>query len=185
MTEGHSVVFSYWTKTLDPIESELRLRSIRYTRLDGQLPLAKRSSALQTFQSNPEVLVFLVSLSCGGVGLDLTAASKAYTMEPQWNPMSEEQALDRIPRLGQTKEVTTVRYIIKDSFEEVNSIIKDSFEEVNSIATRTCGLADMNQHIIALQRKKKDLAELALFRGPSVEAPVDQSRLQYLRSLLE
>jgi SWI/SNF-related matrix-associated actin-dependent regulator of chromatin subfamily A3 len=40
-------------------------------------------------------------------------------MEPQWNPMSEDQALDRIHRIGQTKEVTTVRYIMKGSFEEV------------------------------------------------------------------
>lgn len=68
LIESHSVVFSYWTKTLDLIESELKFRSVRYTRLDGQLSPAKRSSALQKFQSNPDVLVFLVSLSCGGVG---------------------------------------------------------------------------------------------------------------------
>ena len=42
-------------------------------------------------------------------------------MEPQWNPMIEEQALDRIHRIGQKKPVTTIRYIVKDSFEEVIS----------------------------------------------------------------
>ena len=52
--------------------------------------------------------------------LDLTAASKAYIVEPQCNPMVEEQALDRIHRFGQTKYVTTVRYIIKDTWEEVS-----------------------------------------------------------------
>ena len=41
-------------------------------------------------------------------------------MEPQWNPMVEEQALDRVHRLGQTKDVTTVRYVIKDTWEEVS-----------------------------------------------------------------
>ena len=55
--------------------------------------------------------------------LDLTAASKAYIMEPQWNPAAEEQALDRIHRLGQTKEVNTVWYIIKDTWEDVRAII--------------------------------------------------------------
>ena len=55
--------------------------------------------------------------------LDLTAASKAYIMEPQWNPATEEQALDRIHRIGQTKEVITVRYIIKDTWEDVRTII--------------------------------------------------------------
>ena len=52
--------------------------------------------------------------------LDLTAASKAYIMEPQWNPMVEEQALDRVHRFGQTEDVTTVRYVIKDTWEEVS-----------------------------------------------------------------
>ena len=51
--------------------------------------------------------------------LDLTAASRAYIMEPQWNPMAEEQALDRIHGIGQTKPVITIRYIMRDTWEEV------------------------------------------------------------------
>jgi SWI/SNF-related matrix-associated actin-dependent regulator of chromatin subfamily A3 len=51
--------------------------------------------------------------------LDITAASRAYIMEPQWNPTVEEQALARIHRMGQTKEVTTIRYVMKGTFEEV------------------------------------------------------------------
>ena len=47
-------------------------------------------------------------------------------MEPQWNPMLEEQALDRVHRIGQTKPVTTVRYIVKDSFEEVSLLLLSS-----------------------------------------------------------
>ena len=42
-------------------------------------------------------------------------------MEPQWNPMAEEQALDRIHRIGQTQPVTTIRYIMKDTWEEVDT----------------------------------------------------------------
>ena len=40
-------------------------------------------------------------------------------MEPQWNPMVEDQALDRVHRIGQAKEVTTVRYIVNNTLEEV------------------------------------------------------------------
>lgn len=40
-------------------------------------------------------------------------------MEPQWNPMLEDQALDRVYRIGQTKTVTTVRYIVEGTIEEV------------------------------------------------------------------
>ncbi|KAK2765699.1 DNA repair protein rad5 [Colletotrichum kahawae] len=51
--------------------------------------------------------------------LTLTAASRAYLLEPQWNPAIEEQALARIHRLGQTQEVTTIRFVMKDSIEQV------------------------------------------------------------------
>jgi len=51
--------------------------------------------------------------------LDLTAASRAYLMEPQWNPQTEEQALCRVYRLGQKRNVTTIRYRMLNSFEEV------------------------------------------------------------------
>lgn len=53
--------------------------------------------------------------------LNLTVASRVYLMEPQWNPMVEQQALDRLHRIGQKKEVITTRYIIKDSIEEVSA----------------------------------------------------------------
>lgn len=51
--------------------------------------------------------------------LDLSAASRAYLMEPHWNPSVEQQALARIYRMGQTRPVTTIRYVMKDSFEDV------------------------------------------------------------------
>jgi SNF2 family DNA or RNA helicase len=51
--------------------------------------------------------------------LDLTAALVVHLFEPQWNPSIEDQALARAHRLGQTRPVTTIRYIMKDSFEEV------------------------------------------------------------------
>lgn len=55
--------------------------------------------------------------------LTLTEASRAYLMEPHWNPTIEEQALARIYRIGQRREVTTVRFYIRDSFEEVSNLL--------------------------------------------------------------
>ncbi|PQE21378.1 hypothetical protein CJF30_00008251 [Rutstroemia sp. NJR-2017a BBW] len=114
-----SVVFSYWTFTLDLIECVLNRASIRFTRVDGQLSPAKRADAIHSFQTTDDIRVILVSITCGGTGLDLTAASRVYLMEPQWNPQVEEQALCRVHRIGQKKNVTTIRYRIRDSFEEV------------------------------------------------------------------
>jgi hypothetical protein len=57
------------------------------------------------------------------ISLDLTAASRAYLMEPQWNPTVEEQAFARVHRMGQLEQVTTIRYIMKDSYEDVSALL--------------------------------------------------------------
>lgn len=77
----------------------------------------QRSHALQEFKTNPRVTVFLMSIKAGGVGLNLVAATRVYLLEPQWNPAIEQQAIDRVWRLGQTREVTTIRMIISNSVE--------------------------------------------------------------------
>ena len=62
--------------------------------------------------------VMLISLRAGGVGLNLTSANHVFMMDMWWNQACEEQAWDRVYRLGQTKPVRIVRYIVKDSIEE-------------------------------------------------------------------
>ncbi|KAH7014542.1 P-loop containing nucleoside triphosphate hydrolase protein [Microdochium trichocladiopsis] len=68
----------------------------------------------------------LLTLSCGAVGLTLTAASRAYLLEPHWNPTLEDQALARVHRLGQERPVTTIRLYMRDSFEEEVMKIQES-----------------------------------------------------------
>jgi SWI/SNF-related matrix-associated actin-dependent regulator of chromatin subfamily A3 len=63
-----SVVFSYWTFTLDLIESLLIKTNISYTRIDGQHSGEKREIAIQKFQTDPSIQVILVSITCGGAG---------------------------------------------------------------------------------------------------------------------
>ena len=109
---------------------------IKYTRIDGKTTLPRRTEAVRSFQADPLLRVILVSITRGGAGyvdyyltvasvaylfrLDLTAASRAYLLEPHWNPMIEEQALCRVHRIGQKRNVTTIRYLIRDSFEVVS-----------------------------------------------------------------
>ncbi|PQE05652.1 SNF2 family domain-containing protein [Rutstroemia sp. NJR-2017a BBW] len=121
-TTKKSVVFSYWTTTLDLIQLMLNHTGITHTRIDGKTSLPKRSEALQAFQHNDSVRVILVSITCGSAGLDLTAGSRVYLLEPHWNPMIEKQALCRVHRVGQKREVTTIRYLMRDSFEEVSPL---------------------------------------------------------------
>lgn len=64
----HSVVFSYWTVTLNLVESTLKEALISYTRIDGQISADRRGEAIRRFQRDTSVRVILVSISCGGVG---------------------------------------------------------------------------------------------------------------------
>lgn len=54
------------------------------------------------------------------IRIDLTAANNVHIVEPHWNPMAEAQAVDRIHRIGQTRDVKVIRYIISDSIEKVS-----------------------------------------------------------------
>ncbi|KAK9414057.1 putative Helicase ATP-binding domain-containing protein [Seiridium unicorne] len=112
------IVFSTWRLTLDVVEAALNEASLPSLRFDGKLPQKDRQSVISRFRDG-SIRVMLLTLSCGAVGLTLTAASRAYLLEPHWNPTLEEQALARIHRLGQTQEVTTVRLYVRDSFEEL------------------------------------------------------------------
>jgi SNF2 family DNA or RNA helicase len=113
-----SVVFSEWTTHLDLIQHALTGASIKSTRLDGSMSFSKRTQAINEFQTSADINIIIVSLKAGGLGLNLTAASRVYTMEPNYNPAAEAQAVERVHRLGQTREVIIKRFIMEKSIEE-------------------------------------------------------------------
>ncbi|TGJ84976.1 hypothetical protein E0Z10_g3806 [Xylaria hypoxylon] len=156
------VVFSTWRLTLDLIEAGLDQNSIQHIRFDGKVPQNERGAVISRFRTDSDIRVMLLTLSCGAVGrlhdsLTLTVASRAYLMEPHWNPTLEEQALARIHRLGQTQEVTTIRLYMRNSFEE---------------------------EVMKVQASKKQLANVLLQPHDGGSAGENLSTLQGLRSLL-
>lgn len=115
-----SVIFSQFSQMLNCLEGPLRDAGFRFVRLDGSMTSKKRQIALTTFHSKePESpTVFLLSLKAAGVGLNLVSASRVYMVDPWWNPAVEEQAMDRVHRLGQTRDVTVTRLIVTDTIED-------------------------------------------------------------------
>jgi non-specific serine/threonine protein kinase len=91
---------------------------IPYVYFDGSTSAPDREKAIQQFQNQESIRVFLISLKAGGVGLNLTAADYVYIMDPWWNPAVEQQAIDRTHRIGQTKNIFAYRMICKDSIED-------------------------------------------------------------------
>jgi SNF2 family DNA or RNA helicase len=157
-----SVVFSGWTSHLDLIQIALDNAGITYTRLDGKMSRTARNAAMDAFRDDPSVQVILVSIMAGGLGLNLTAGNSVFVMEPQFNPAAEAQAVDRVHRLGQKRCVRTVRFVMKDSFEE---------------------------KMLQLQDKKKKLASLSMDRDPNDRiadrTEAARQRLMDLRSLFK
>ncbi|KAK3154235.1 hypothetical protein QOZ80_2BG0188000 [Eleusine coracana subsp. coracana] len=113
-----SIVFSQWTAFLDLLQIPLSRNNFSFTRLDGTLNLQQREKVIKEFSEDKGILVLLMSLKAGGVGINLTAASNAFVMDPWWNPAVEEQAIMRIHRIGQTKTVSIKRFIVKGTVEE-------------------------------------------------------------------
>ncbi|RGP69067.1 alpha-1,6-mannosyltransferase subunit [Fusarium longipes] len=109
------IVFSTWRLTLDLVETGLNQSSIPSVRFDGKVPQKDRQHVVDRFRQDPSVRVMLLTLSCGAAGLTLTVATRAYLMEPHWNPTLEEQALARIHRIGQAREVTTQVIKVQES----------------------------------------------------------------------
>ena len=89
------IVFSQWTSMLDLIQTSLDASRLRYLRLDGSLSQEQRERTLTQFRTDDQAIVCLATLRVGGVGLNLTMASRVYLMDPWWNPQVENQAIDR------------------------------------------------------------------------------------------
>jgi SNF2 family DNA or RNA helicase len=130
VTEGHkTLVFSQFTTYLDMIENKIRVAGWKMARIDGSQTIKKRTEQVEYFQ-NGDAQIFLISLKAGGFGLNLTAASYIFLMDPWWNPAVERQAIDRAHRIGQENKLTVYRPIIKDSVEEKVLLLQQSKREL-------------------------------------------------------
>ncbi|XP_061170821.1 transcription termination factor 2-like [Saccostrea echinata] len=149
-----SVVVSQWTKMLDILAHHLKNARIKYTIIQGSVSAKKRMEAVEEFNTNihgPEVM--LVSLKAGGVGLNLIGGNHLFLIDQHWNPSLEDQACDRIYRVGQTKDVFIHRFLCKDTIEE---------------------------RIVALQQKKQDLAKSVLTGSGGVSSRLTLDDLRML-----
>ncbi|XP_074517605.1 helicase-like transcription factor [Sebastes fasciatus] len=151
------LVVSQFTRFLTILESPLREHGFSFVRLDGTMSQKKRTQVIQEFQSSAadSPVIMLLSLKAGGVGLNLTAASHVFLMDPAWNPATEEQCIDRCHRLGQTRKVFVTKFIVKSSVEE---------------------------NMVKIQRQKQDLVEKAF---GSTNTDRKTSRIDDIKALME
>ncbi|KAI9674520.1 MAG: hypothetical protein M1817_001858 [Caeruleum heppii] len=132
------IIFSQFTKMLDLVAPMCAEEGWDTCRYQGGGDLRAREAALKRFKHEPDCCIMLTSLRAGGVGLNLTQANLVLSIDMWWNAAVENQAFDRVHRLGQRKEVLVTRFTVKGTVE---------------------------QRILALQEHKLTLANAAMGEG--------------------
>ncbi|XP_005389109.1 PREDICTED: transcription termination factor 2 [Chinchilla lanigera] len=130
-----SVIVSQWTSMLKVVALHLKKHGLTYATIDGSVNPKQRMDLVEAFNHSRDPQVMLISLLAGGVGLNLTGGNHLFLLDMHWNPSLEDQACDRIYRVGQQKDVVIHRFICEGTVEE---------------------------KILQLQEKKKDLAKQVL-----------------------
>lgn len=142
--EGRKVlVYSQFTQMLKLFKRELDEKGFAYAYLDGETK--DRETAVSSFQNDPKIQIFLISLKAGGVGLNLTSADYVFLFDPWWNEAVEKQAIDRAHRLGRKGAVIARRYIVAESIEEKMMKLK---EHKKSLAK---GLLELEESSLGLE----------------------------------
>lgn len=117
------VVFSQYLDMLNIIEMYLKKNSIGYSSIKGST--RDRNEQLRKFREDSNCQVFVASLLAAGVGIDLTVASIVIHYDRWWNPAKENQATDRVHRIGQNRGVQVFKLVTKNTIEEhIHSIIE-------------------------------------------------------------
>uniref|UniRef100_A0A669BB30 Transcription termination factor 2 n=1 Tax=Oreochromis niloticus TaxID=8128 RepID=A0A669BB30_ORENI len=126
-----SVIVSQWTSMLQIVAVHLQLMGLTYSVIDGTVNPKRRMDLVEEFNTNPKgPQVMLVSLCAGGVGLNLIGGNHLFLIDMHWNPALEDQACDRIYRVGQCKDVTIHRFVCENTVEEKISTLQAKKKEL-------------------------------------------------------
>ncbi len=145
------LIFSQFVQMLQLLREMMIKMKISFEYMDGSSK--DRQKSIDNFNNNNSIRAFLISLKTGGYGLNLTAADTVIIVDPWWNPMGENQAIDRAHRIGQTKKVMVYKTITKDTIEE---------------------------KILTLQQSKREMFESLIERGQNVFKSLDPDQLRDL-----
>ncbi|OSX63442.1 hypothetical protein POSPLADRAFT_1045766 [Postia placenta MAD-698-R-SB12] len=133
-----TLVISQWTQCLQLVSDYLTENGFLHVKYQGDMNRRKRDQAIRVFMAKDKATIMLMSLKCGGVGLNLTRANRVISLDLGWSEAVESQAFDRVHRLGQTRPVYVHRLVIADTVED---------------------------RVLALQERKKNLADGSLGEG--------------------
>lgn len=129
-----TIIFSQWTRFLDIVQARLDREGYKYCRLDGTMAALKRDAALEALENDDKCTIMLASLGVCAVGLNLTAANQIVLSDTWWAPAIEDQAVDRVHRLGQKRETRVFRLVMDGSIEEKTIVVQAEKRKLMQLA---------------------------------------------------
>ncbi len=145
------VVFTQYVTMIEILDRHLGRRRVPHLTLTGNT--RDRGRIIRRFNSMQHERVLLASLLAGGVGIDLTGASVVIHYDRWWNPAKENQATDRVHRIGQRRFVQVYKLVTRGTIEErIDRIIRSKTELMNAVVEPT--------HNVVAGLSRAQLAEL-------------------------
>jgi SNF2 domain-containing protein/helicase-like protein len=144
------VGFSQYVEMAGYLSGYVRSRNKTCDLIDGRVPPADRPGLCKAFNADPARFGMMLTLSAGGVGLDLQSANYVLLYDRWWNPAVEDQAVDRVHRLGQSRQVVVITLTTRGTLEE----------KIEHKLTEKRSLSDYVIHADELMRKEVTRAEL-------------------------
>uniref|UniRef100_A0A8C2CY28 Transcription termination factor 2 n=1 Tax=Cyprinus carpio TaxID=7962 RepID=A0A8C2CY28_CYPCA len=125
------VIVSQWTSMLRIVAVHLEKMGLKFAVIDGTVNPKRRMDLVEEFNTNPKgPQVMLVSLCAGGVGINLIGGNHLFLIDMHWNPALEDQACDRIYRVGQSRDVTIHRFVCEGTVEDKISSLQEKKKEL-------------------------------------------------------
>jgi SNF2 family DNA or RNA helicase len=164
---GHKVViFSQFVTLLDRVRSALAAHYPDLARYEITGMTVDRQKPVRDFQTAQGAAVMLVSLKAAGTGITLHAADYVFLLDPWWNPAVEDQAIDRVHRIGQTNTVFVYRMVTAGTIEErIQALKADKKALFDQIVGGTASDFEWTRHFSSLN----NLIQLTAVAAESAE----------------
>ncbi len=177
------LVFSFFLDTLEKIRTIFGEKCVGV--INGAVPVEERQNIVDAFEAAPPGSVLSAQIQSGGTGLNIQSASVVILCEPQYKPSTENQAIGRAHRMGQTRDVLVYRLLCPNTVDErMIEIIEnkqaefDTFADESTAASRDAESerngVDINQNVIVGVKEGIDAAAQPQTEDPTATRPVDQ-----------
>ena len=159
-----ALIFTQFTQTIDWLQRRLPEEGFGFRTISGSMSAKNRDKSIQAFQKDPPTTVFILSVRSGAVGINLTAASHVFMIEPCLNPALQDQAIGRAWRMGQTRPVMVKILTVQNSIE-TNIVKLVQRRSTGKVADEKDSDNDERPKIIDIEQEEEEKRRAQMNKG--------------------